>query len=115
MTFLVFYDIITDVSCHFTERKVNGMANSTYKTIMEKFDKAREDYAALLKQAEEGGKPLEFEGEKLNIIRKDLESITSEIDDNLHDQENFEATCAVTALLNAVNSALYSAENISNR
>ena len=82
---------------------------------MEKFDKAREDYTALLKQAEEGGKPLEFEGEKLNIIRKDLESITSEIDDNLHDQENFEATCVVTALLNAVNSALYSAENISHR
>ena len=92
------------------------MANSTYKTIMEKFDEARGDYAALLKQAEEGGKPLELEGEKLNIIRGDLESIASEIDKNLHDQEEyFEVTCTVTALLNAVNSALYSAENISHR
>ena len=92
------------------------MTNSTFEAIMEKVDKAGRDYAALLKQSEEGGKPLELEGEKMNIIRGDLESIASEIDNNLQNpEEHLEATCAVTALLNAVNSALYLAETISHR
>ena len=91
------------------------MTSGTFEELWEKLESSKKAYKVLLERSERGESPITSESDRLTVLKNNLDDILLKAEEELFDQWEYDEIISGTViLLNAVNSALCSAEAMSS-